>query len=55
MVNSKDQINNISTGAQEFNDLTIDQVVDGHAPASGDEISNLIGVMAINGKTNARC
>ena len=50
MVNSKDQINNISTGAQEFNDLTIDQVVDGHAPASGDEISNLIGVMAINGK-----
>lgn len=50
MVNSKDQINNISSGAQEFNDLTIDQIVDGHAPASGDEISNLIGVMAINGK-----
>jgi hypothetical protein len=50
MVNSKDQINNISTGAQEFNDLTIDQVVSGHAPSSGDELSNLVGVMAINGK-----
>ena len=50
MVNSKDQMNNISTGAQDFNDLTIDQVVNGHAPASGDEISNLTAVMAINGK-----
>lgn len=50
MVNSKDQINNISTGAQEFNDLTVDQVVSGHAPSSGDELSNLVGVMAINGK-----
>ena len=50
MVNSKDQINNISTGAREFDDLTIDQIVDDHAPSSGDEISNLIGVMAINSK-----
>ena len=50
MINSKDQINNISTGAQEFNDLTIDQVVNGHAPASGDEVSNLTAVMAINSK-----
>ena len=50
MTNTKNQINNISTGAQEFNEATIDQIVSGHAPASGDEVSNLIGVVAISGR-----
>ena len=50
MTNTKNQINNISTGAQEFNEATIDQIVNGHAPASGDEVSNLIGVVAISGR-----
>ena len=50
MINTKNQINNISTGAQEFNEATIDQIVSGHAPASGDEVSNLIGVVAISGR-----
>lgn len=50
MANTKNQINNISTGAQEFNEATIDQIVSGHAPASGDEVSNLIGVVAISGR-----
>jgi hypothetical protein len=50
MTNTKDQINNISAGAEEFNKLTVDQIVSGQAPSFGDEISNLVGVMAINGK-----
>jgi len=50
MTNTKDQMNNISAGAEEFNKLTVDQIVSGQAPSFGDEISNLVGVMAINGK-----
>ena len=50
MNNTKNQINNISTGAQEFNEATIDEIINGNAPASGDEISNLIGVVAISGR-----
>jgi len=50
MTNTKNQINNISTGAQEFNEATIDEIINGNAPASGDEISNLIGVVAISGR-----
>ena len=50
MTSTKDQMNNISAGAEEFNKLTVNQIVSGQAPSFGDEISNLVGVMAINGK-----
>ena len=50
MVNSKDQINNVMGSAQSFNERTIDQIVADEAPSSGDELSNLLAVMAVNGK-----
>ncbi len=50
MVNSKDQINNVMGSAQLFNEKTIDQIIAGEAPSSGDELSNLLAVMAVNGK-----
>jgi len=50
MLNSKDQINNVMGNAQSFDERTIDQIVADEAPSSGDELSNLLAVMAVNGK-----
>jgi hypothetical protein len=50
MLNSKDQINNVMGSAQSFDERTIDQIIADEAPSSGDELSNLLAVMAVNGK-----
>ena len=50
MLNSKDQINNVMGNAQSFDERTIDQIIADEAPSSGDELSNLLAVMAVNGK-----
>jgi len=47
--NSKRSANLITTNANEFYNVPVDEVVSGYAPSTGDELSNLTAVNAVNG------